>query len=146
MTHYHFFFLMLAACSGYSLLFGGRPERVTALIFIVAGMATPLVLPTFLARYRSPEVGEIVIDAAMYGAFLLIALRTDRYWTLWMSGLQGVQLSSHLLGLIGGRSANLAYAIVAHVLCYPMLMLLVVAVSRHRRRAGDRGIAKSWMR
>ena len=143
MTHYQVFFLLLGACSGYALLCGAQPERITALIFIAAGVVTPLVLRTFMARYRSPEVGEVVVDAAMYAALLGVAIYADRYWTLWMSALQGIQLSSHLLGFMHGPSANLAYAIIAHLLSYPMMILLAVAVYRHKKRLPEQKTSTS---
>ncbi len=144
MTHTQIFFLLLFACSGYALLRGGAPERVTALVFLAAGTLTPLVLPPLMQRYHVPEAGEIGIDIVLYVTLLAVAFHANRYWPIWMSALQGIQVLSHFVGMIHSPGANIAYAVLAHFLCYPMLLILVIGTRSHQLKLSRTGADRSW--
>lgn len=144
MTHLEVFYALLGLCTGYALLCGGAPERIVALLFLGATALMPFVLSAQLGRYRNVEVGALAVDAVMYVALLWVALRAERYWPLWMSALQGVQLLGHGIGLLGYKLLNLSYAIIDHTICYPMMLLLAIGVRRHQLRVARNGVDNSW--
>src|ERR1700754_1529532 len=110
MTHQVVFYALLGLCTGYALLSGGAPERIAALLFLGATALMPFVLSGQHGRYSYVEVGALTVDAVMYVALLLVALRAERYWPIWMSAMQGVQLLGHGIGLLGFPLLNLSYA------------------------------------
>lgn len=144
MTHLEVFYTLLGLSTGYALLCGGAPERIVALIFLGAAALMPFVLSAEFGRYRSVEVGGLAVDAVMYVALLWVALRAERYWTLWMSAFQGVQLLGHGIGLLDYKLLNLSYAIIDHMICYPMMFLLAIGVRRHQLRLKRTGADASW--
>ncbi len=144
MTHTEIFFTLLGLCTGYALLFGGAPERIVAAMFLVVTALMPLVLSGQHGRYSYLEVGALTVDALMYVALLWLALRAERFWPIWMSAMQGVQLLGHGIGLLGYRLLNLSYAIIDHTICYPMMLLLLIAVRRHQLRLAKNGADASW--
>ena len=144
MTHQVVFFVLLGLCTGYALLSGGAPERIAALLFLGATALMPFVLSGQHGRYSSVEAGALTVDAVMYVALLRVALRAERYWPIWMSAMQGVQLLGHGIGLLGYKLLNLSYAIIDHMICYPMMLLLVIGVRRHQLRVKRTGADASW--
>jgi hypothetical protein len=143
MTHLVVFYALLGLCTGYALLFGGAPERIVALLFLGATALMPFVL-SVQARYTSLEAGALMVDAVMYVALLWLALRAERFWPIWMSAMQGVQLLGHGIGLLDSKLLNLSYAIIDHTICYPMMLLLMIGVQRHRARLVKTGADASW--
>ncbi len=144
MTHQVVFYALLGLCTGYALLAGGAPERIVALLFLGATALMPFVLSGPLGRYSYVEVGALIVDAVMYVALLAVALRAERYWPIWMSAMQGVQLLGHGIGLLGFPLLNLSYAIIDHMICYPMMLLLIIGVRRHQIRRARSGVDASW--
>ncbi len=144
MTHVEVFYTLLGLCTGYALLFGGAPERIVAVMFLVATALMPLVLSAPHGRYSYLEAGALMVDGLMYVALLWLALRAERFWPIWMSAMQGVQLLGHGIGLLGSKLLSLSYAIIDHTICYPMMLLLVIAVWRHQLRLTRKGVDASW--
>jgi len=144
MTHLEVFYALLGLSTGYALLCGAAPERIVALLFLGATALMPFVLSAVHGRYGSVEVGALTVDAVMYVALLWVALRAERYWPIWMSAMQGVQLLGHGIGLLGFKMLNLSYAIIDHTICYPMLLLLAIGVRRHQIRVARTGADNSW--
>ena len=144
MTHLEVFYALLGLSTGYALLFGGAPERIVALLFLGATVLMPFVLSGPHGRYSYVEAGALTVDAVMYVALLWVALRAERYWPIWMSAMQGVQLLGHGIGLLDFKLLNLSYAIIDHTICYPMMLLLVIGVRRHQLRVARTGADISW--
>lgn len=136
--------LLLFACAGYGVAFGGSPERWAAAILVGGSLATLVVLSPMAVRLQRIEIGAAMVDAAAYAAMLLLAILSNRYWTLWLSGTMGVELSSHALGLFDDPRLTTTYAILSQCLIYPMLALLIIGTSRHRSRKKRFGVDASW--
>jgi hypothetical protein len=69
-------------------------------------------------------------------AFVFIALNSDRFWPLWVAGLQLVTSFAHFLKALDPGLVPQAYGAAVRFWSYPILIILAVATWRgHRRRA-----------
>lgn len=143
--NYVFTALMLVCCA-YAFVSGGAPERIGAAIFLIGSVLTYVALETSPIRFRGVEIGVFVIDGASFVAFVLLALRANRYWPLWVSALVGLGLVGHLAMLVHPRVIPWAYAVVLSIWSYPMLLLMVAGTFAHHRRLIRNGADPSWMR
>lgn len=119
--------LLIGAC-GYAALRGRSDERIAAGVCVAASFAS-LILLTRL-RFSEVEIGILVVDLAVLGAFVAVALRSERFWPLWVSGLQLTSTVPHLLKLIDPGLMPFAYAAAETIWSYPILIILAVATWR----------------
>jgi hypothetical protein len=127
--------LLIGAC-GYAWLRGRSDERIAAAACVIATFAS-LALVTAL-RFSGVEFGILAVDLATLGVFLMVALRSERFWPLWVSGLQLTSSVAHLLKLIQPDLMPFAYAAAETFWSYPILIILAVGtwrVPRYRRFA-----------
>ena len=50
--------------------------------------------------YAHVEGGALLVDLAVLAAFVAVALRSDRFWPLWVAGLQLTTSVAHFLKAI----------------------------------------------
>ena len=143
--NYVFTALMLLCCA-YAFIGGGAPERIGAAIFLIGSVLTYVALETSPIHYRGVEIGVFIIDFASFLAFVLLALRANRYWPLWVSALVGLGLVGHLAMLLHPRVIPWAYAVVLSIWSYPILLLIAAGTYAHRRRLIGNGADPSWTR
>lgn len=140
-----FFWTAFLVCCLYALIRGGAPERIGAAIFIAAVILTGLAVSSMEGQaYRILEVGQLLVDGAMLVAFLVLALITTRFWPIWMSGLQAVQVAAHLAKLADPELIYWAYGVGQAFWSYPMMALLGAATWRHQRRLKQFGADRPW--
>lgn len=137
MPHYLIFWAVLAVTCGYALLRGRRYEQYAALICIAASVISVVARSPLHHRYVGIEAGDLVIDTAVLLAFVAIALRSDRFWPLWVAGLQLTISMSHILKAINLHLMPQAYAAAERFWSYPTLMIIAVAAWRAHRRMHD---------
>ncbi len=128
------FWTLLVLICGYALWRGHRDERIAATACLAAAIATRFAISPISTRYAGIETGLLVIDLAMLATFVWIALRSDRFWPLWVAGLQLTMTMAHLLKAIELDLMPNAYAAAALFWSYPILLILAVATWRGRRR------------
>lgn len=139
-----FLALFIGACA-YALARGGAPERVAVGIFAGGLLLTALTATaSYVARFSGLEIGILIVDSIMLAAFVILSLHAERYWPIWMSGMQAVEVLSHLPMLIAPDVLPQAYTTITALWSYPMLVLLIVATYRHRRRIARYGKDASW--
>ena len=132
-----FFNLLLFACCGYALWKGTRDARIIGATCLVASLASY----PFLSNYAGIEISVLLVDLIVLALFVFVALRSDRFWPLWMAGLHLTTIVGHALRMMSGDLVPLAYAVALRMWAYPELIILVVAVWRgeQRRRAASAG-------
>lgn len=124
------FDLLLFGTCGYALLYGRLDARIVGGVCIAANFASY----AMVSRYHGVELGVLAIDLLTLGAFVFVALRSDRFWPLWISGLQLTTTIGHLLKAIQLDLVPIAYAVSLRFWAYPILIILAVATWRNRRR------------
>jgi hypothetical protein len=124
-----FYSLLFGAC-GYAWMRGRYEERLVAAVCIVATFAS-LALKT---GYAGLEVGVLVVDLLTLGLFTFVALRSERFWPLWISGLQLTTSIGHILKVVEPDLVPLAYAAALRFWGYPILIILAVGTWRAHNR------------
>ena len=124
------FDLLLFGVCGYALLRGRTDARIVAIVCLFATFASHAVV----SRYASVEIGVLMIDLVVFVLFTFVALRSDRFWPLWVSGLQLTTSLGHFLKAAQTDLLPLAYAAALRFWSYPILIILAVGVWRGQRR------------
>ena len=134
----HVYWTLLALSCLYAMVKGGRDERIIAVICALASIITAFVLSPWAQRYSQVEAGEMVVDLVVLASFTLVALRSDRFWPLWVAGLQLTSSVAHLMKGINVELLPQAYAAATKSWSYPILLILLIGTwrrqQRHRRR------------
>jgi hypothetical protein len=134
MPHYFFWALLLLTC-GYALWRGRKYEQLSAVICVAATIFSILFHASWRERYMGVELSDLVIDTLVLAAFVVIALRSDRFWPLWVAGLQLTINMSHLFKALQPNLMPYAYAAAERFWSYPTLVIIAVGAWRqHRRR------------
>lgn len=136
-TKYFFWALLLVTC-GYALWRGRKYEQLSAVVFITASVASVWARSPVHERYLAVETSDLAIDSFVLVSMIAIALRSDRFWPLWVAGLQLTISMSHLLKAIQPDLLPLAYAAAERFWSYPTLIILFIGAWRqHRRRVSE---------
>ena len=125
---------LLVLSAGYALLRGGRYERFAAIICVVATIATVSVHSPLSERYVTVESGALVVDMVTLAAFIAVALLSDRFWPLWVAGLQLTTSLAHFLKAIEPELIAPAYGAAVRFWSYPILIILAIGTLRRQRR------------
>ena len=129
-----FWTLLILTC-GYAFYRGGRYERIVAVVCIIGSIATVAVNSPLSQMYMRVEGGALVVDIAVLAAFVGVALQSDRFWPLWVAGLQLTTSVAHFLKAIDPNLIPLAYGLAVRFWSYPILLILFVGAWRsHQRR------------
>ena len=120
----------------YALFRGSRDERHVALICLVGAIATTLVLSPLASRFSGVETRVALVDVAVFGGFLAVALRSERFWPLWVAGLQLTTIMGHALKGVDSSLFPRAYAASLNFWAYPIVLILAIGTwrSHHRRK------------
>lgn len=128
------YYLMLYGICGYALARGRTDARIIALVFFVGNYVSAMLQSPLATSYRSVETGIFVIDVVGFLVFTSVALLSDRFWPLWISGLQLTTIFGHFLKAVDSSLMPLAYAVALRFWSYPILIIIAVGVWRSERR------------
>ena len=135
---YLFWTLLIVTC-GYALLRGRKYEQLAAILFIGASIGSVLARSAATRPYVGVQVSDLLIDSFVTIATVAIALRSDRFWPLWVAGLQLTISMSHLLKAFSPDLLPLAYAAAERFWSYPTLIILFIGAWRqHKRTLAER--------
>lgn len=127
------FWALLFVVCGFAFARGRTDERIAAGACAVATLITHFILGPLKIEYATVEPGLVVLDIAMLATFVAIALRSSRFWPLWVAGLQLTMSMAHLLKAIELDLMPRAYAAAAVFWSYPILLIILIASLRTRR-------------
>ena len=140
----YYFPALLFACCLYAFLAGGRPERIGAAVYAFACIATRLLFLTRSTKYQSVEIGVFIVDVLVFVAFVILALRANRFWPIWVSALLGLGVLAHLGRWAGPGIIPWAYQLVASIWSYPILALIALGTFQHQQRLKRFGVDPDW--
>ncbi len=109
----YLFWAILLCTFAYAMWRGRSDERIAAGVCLLASIATRFAISPLSERYTGVEVGLLMIDGAVLAAFVGIALRSKRFWPLWVAGLQLTSSLSHLMKVVEIDLLPRAYAAAA---------------------------------
>ncbi len=122
---------MWAVCL-YAFFRGGWAERVTAGSILIATYVTVLVLSPLAVRYQFVELPVMAVDTIVLFVLVGISLKSEKFWPLWLTAMQGLTILSHLAPYVP-HVLPWAYGNAVAVWIYPMLIVLAFAVHFHHR-------------
>ena len=125
--------LLFSAC-GYAFWRGKVDARIVAAAFFIGNFATFALRTRSGGGYSSLESGIFIVDVTCFLAFTYAALISDRFWPLWVSGLQLTTSFGHVLKFIHTDMLPFAYAAALRFWGYPILIILAVGVWRGQQR------------
>jgi hypothetical protein len=128
------YYLLLFGACGYAFWRGKAEARIVASAFFVGSFATIAIRSHSSGSYSSLEAGIFVIDVACFLVFTYAALISDRFWPLWVSGLQLTTSFGHIMKVIDANLLPIAYAAALRFWGYPILIILAIGVWRGQRR------------
>jgi hypothetical protein len=129
------YFLILFGVCAYAFARGRSDERFAASVCILASIASVVVMSPLTSRYSGVEGGVFIVDLLALAGFIAIALRTDRFWPLWVAGLQLTTLVAHFLKAVEIDLVPHAYAAAARFWVYPIFVIIVIGTWRSHRRS-----------
>lgn len=118
---------------------GGKPERYVASIYFSMLLAsTANVLwgeGDDDAAYLDVHYLRFALDFAAFAGVLFIALRYDRWWTLWVGSVQFIALMAHVLRAFDLPMPPIAYAVMER---WPIWIAVIITgmgtFLHHKRR------------
>lgn len=132
---YLIFWSLLLLTFAYALWRGRGDEKIAAAVALLATIATQFVMPPPSLRYSGIQFSLVAIDIAVLAAFVAIALRSERFWPLWVAGLQLTNSMAHLMKGIESDLIPKAYAAAAVFWSYPILLTIIVGTWRSHQRS-----------
>lgn len=135
MERFILYHLLLFGACGYALLRGRTDARIVGAVFLVGNFVTYALRSPFGESYTSVETGIFAVDLFAFLAFTYAALISDRFWPLWVSGLQLTTSLGHVMKAVDLHLMPLAYAAALRFWGYPILIILAAGVWRSERRS-----------
>lgn len=144
MVHMAFFATILLLSSGYSMWWGGAPERRVGAAMLAAYVATLFSHSEFAVRFTQVEVGVLIIDLALMLVLALVALKADRGWPFLLAGLHLTTLGAHATRVLYPSMIEVTYAVMLTMWSYPMVVALSIGTWRHQKRLRAFGYDRDW--
>jgi hypothetical protein len=138
------YYALLVLCWAYALSKGGAPEQIGGSVIGVGSVLSLVAVSGPTRIYMSVEIGVFLVDVVCLAAFLALALRANRYWPLWIAGLQVIGIAGHAVKLVDPEIIRPAYRFVLVFWSYPMLLILALGTYRHQQRLAKFGVDRSW--
>jgi hypothetical protein len=121
------YFALVLLCAVISWRRGGRYERLAVAVLFGGWVLTRIAASRTAPAFLHVAVGVLVIDLACLVCFILIALKSDRFWPLWLTALHLVGTLAHLVRIIAPEMIPASYVLLLVVWSWPMLFLLMWA-------------------
>lgn len=133
-AHVFVFYGLLAVAALFAFSIGGRPERQVAVMLIAATAASKIVAWQPFAHFGRFEPLLFVIDLLLLAGLGQVAMRSDRYWPIWLTALHAYSLVAHIARLLMPSTALAVYLANSALTADPGLVLLMIGSWRHHRR------------
>jgi len=131
-----------------ALIWGGAPERILALawvvLFEIANYFQNWVNPG--GRLEAVDWYLAMLDIIGGIVFVWVALAANRNYTLWIAGLQVLAMIAHLARGLADAVSPVAYITMVIAPGWLQLIFLGIGVSRHIMRKRKYGNYRDWRR
>lgn len=116
----------------YALRRGRLDERVAALTCLAGTLATFALSNGQAGKYSGVELPILAVDASAFLVFVLIALKSSRFWPLWVAGFQLSSTLAHFLRALGADMIPRVYAAAERFWIYPIFLAIAIGIWRAR--------------
>lgn len=141
--HYLFDVLLLITCV-YSIRRGGPPERRVGFLLGIGDLASIAAVSDQQIRFQGEEIGLAIVDGLLFVAIFWIAVRSTRWWPLWMAAFQLISVGVHLARILAPWTLPMTYFNTTSLWSYPMILVLFAGTWRHRQRVAFLGDDPPW--
>lgn len=120
----------------FALAKGGRPERHVALI-LLGMLVANLGFAWISGRWTDYGVFpwfRFILDLTGFALILAVALRADRWWPLWVSGVQLLAVLAHLLRAVDASIPPLVHAVMERWPFWIAIVITGIGTYLHHRR------------
>lgn len=117
---------------------GGKPERHVASIYVsmlVMDLLGAILLDDLGAGLRQSQNYRCLLDIAALVAVATVAVRYDRWWTLWVGSVQLIAVVAHVLKLTGLSIHPLVYGVMERWPTWIAIALTGLGTWLHSRRS-----------
>src|SRR3954451_20095038 len=128
------YWMVLFAVAFYAFACGRQDERAAAITCIAATVGSVLLNSRFADRFSHVEYGVMSVDLLALVAFTAIALRTERFWPLWVAGLQLTTILAHVMKAVELNLMPQAYAAAARPGFSPFFLIIIAGPWRSPQR------------
>jgi hypothetical protein len=136
-----FFTLLLAIVVVLARQRGRTDEQLAAYTCVGGAILTIVAAPAYPVRFADFHLTHFLVDLGVLSSFTIIALRSTRFWPMWVAGFQLVATSVHLLKLLSPELMGLVFGAALAFWSYPILLLIAVGAWRTRLIEGWRSAA-----
>lgn len=136
------FCLIQLSVSAYSML-GGLPERIMGGMLLAATVLT-ISASNLTATPHEGRLAVLMVDNTLFVAMVAVALKANRFWPIWVAGIHATTLPMHMLKVFNPALLTWVHAIASAVTAFPILLILVIATTRHRTRVRLFGTDPPW--
>lgn len=126
-----FWTLMFASC-GYAVVLGGWEGKCTTAIIVLATSLTVLSNRWLDVHWHETNVTVFIVDVLTLLAMYLVAVRSHRWWPLWVAAFQLNSVAAHLATVISPQFSNLVYQGYEGLWAIPGQLVMVVGIFRDR--------------
>jgi uncharacterized membrane protein YecN with MAPEG domain len=109
---------------------GRREEQWAAIICVVGTGLTVVTADPRAVRFAGFDTVAFAIDLGVLIAFLAIALRSERFWPMWVAGLQLTATTVHPLTFLSPELAGRVFGTALALWSYPILILIAIGAWR----------------
>lgn len=128
------FRMLLLLVSAYAFLRGSRDEKIVAAICVIGALATHFSWRPLDDRLAGIEWGVLTVDLFVLAGFVAVALSSQRFWPLWVAGLQLTATSGHLLKTLNLDLLPRAYGASLMFWSYPIVIIVAIGTWRFHQR------------
>lgn len=121
------FWLLALLSGGFVWLHGQAEGRRAIALFLVATLLTGAV-QVLHTRWQQTHWPLMMVDTAYLIAAYVFALRSDRYWPLWIAAFQLLTVATHFATIIAPDYLPKIYSAIATFWVVPLLLSMVVGV------------------
>lgn len=120
---------------------GEKPERYVATIYLamlfISSANALLAESDTDAVYQGLHLLHFALDISAMVGIIAVALRYDRWWTLWVGSAQFIAVMSHLLRASGMEVPPMAYAVMERWPIWIAVLLTGLGTFLHHRRSRE---------
>lgn len=125
-----FFYLLLLSVTAVAFWRGRSDERLAATVCVLGTLLTVAFSDPLPQRFSDFEVLTFGVDLAIFISFLAIALRSDRFWPMWVAGFQLTATTVHLLKLVNPDLMRFVFGAALAFWSYPILLFIGIGAWR----------------
>ncbi len=127
------FLMLLAGSSAFAFWKGDRSLRIVAAIVVVGSILSAIAQRHNPVPWQYGEMGTLLVDFTMLGAFGAIMFSSNRFWPIWMTAAQLLTVIAHFGPVLRHSHIAIPFAISEQIWSWLILAQLIAATALHRR-------------